>query len=368
MRWRAMVGALLTSALLPLSAASGQGHGLAAGCQAVVDPLVSTCRVAAQTLEAVQPQAAMLIAGGNPTIGTASVGGIRLGILPRVSITGAANVVVGQVPDLREVRTGPGDGIEYGEVTFATPSLSGTATVGLFRGVDLAPTVGGFGAVDLLGTAAWLPLRLVGSDQVRSGSADVAWGGGVRVGLVRESFTMPGASVSLIYHRLGTVQYGQVCPDREPGQRTTGNGYEMESGACVGPGAAAGERGDLGELQFDLSNWSTRAVVSKHLMGVGLAAGIGYDRLSSDLAVAIRSPVGEVVSGNEYARISDVRLSQGRWSAFLDGSFSILLATIAAEVGWMQGGDAVAGYPRDLSDFDPGDGVFFGSLGLRVAL
>ena len=109
-------------------------------------------------------------------------------------------------------------------------------------------------------------------------------------------------------------------------------------------------------------------MISKHFLGLGLAAGVGYDRISSDLAVAIRPPFESTNWFNEYARISEVELSQGRWSAFIDGSYSILLATIAAEVGWMQGGDAVAGYPRDLSDFDPGDGVFFGSLGLRVAL
>ncbi len=374
MRWRAgVVAAVIT--FLPVSMAWGQGSGLAGGCEAVDGPLVASCRVAAQTIEALQPQVGMLIAGGNPTIGTASTGGLRLGILPRVSVTGQANVVMGRVPDLREVRSTPSDGIEYGELTFAAPSLSGTATVGVFRGMDVAPTIGGLGALDLVASATWVPFRLLESDDVRPGSADISWGGGVRVGLLRESFTLPGASISVMYHRLGSVDYGEICPDRLAASTTDGQGYTLEQGACVSTQPGSGERGDLGELHFDLSSWSTRVVVSKHILGLGLAAGVGYDRISSDLEVAVRGPWPSpgptdlsTFLPNQYARISDVSLSQGRWSAFIDGSYSILLATIAAEVGWMQGGDAVAGYPRDLSDFDPGDGVFFGSLGLRVAL
>lgn len=175
---------------------------------------------------------------------------------------------------------------------------------------------------------------------------------------------MPGASVSLMYHSLGTVSYGEICPTRVATSTADGPGYTLEQGEC-----APTDLGDMGEFRFDLSSWSTRAAVSKHLLGLGLAAGIGYDHFSSDLAAGIRAPSGgESLPDYSYARITDLDLSQGRWSAFVDGSLSLLVATIAVEAGWLQGTDPVGGFPDSVSDFDPGDGTFFGSVGLRLAL
>ena len=366
---RGMVALVLFAGLLP-SPALGQGRGLSAACDQVASELQSTCRVVAQAMESAQPQVGVLITGGNPTIGTASTGGLRLGVLPRVSATMKANLVFGRIPDVREARTTPTDGVAYDDMTIAAPALSGTVTVGVFSGASVAPTIGGIGSVDLLGTASWLPLTLLKRSEFRSSSADLSWGGGVRLGILRESFTMPGASLSVMYHRLGTVQLGSICPTRLATATTAGPGYTLEEGQCADPDPFnLGAPDEMGELDFDLSAWSTRATVSKHLLGLGLSAGVGYDRFSSDLAVGVRPPEGAwsppIAS---YARVSDVTLSQGRWSAFVDGSFSVLVATFAAEAGWQQGGDPISGYPREASDYDPADGTFFGSLGLRVAL
>lgn len=359
---------VLAAALAPV-AVQGQGRGLAAACGQADDVVYHTCNVAAQAVEAAQPQVGLLITGGNPTLGTASTGGLRLGVLPRVSATAKVNLVFASVPDLREVRVAPNDAISYDEMTIVAPALSGTVTVGLLPGVTVAPTVGGIGAVDLLASAAWVPLRALGDDGFRSASADVAWGGGVRVGLLRESFTMPGLSLSAMYHRLGTVQWGRICPARIATSTNSGPGYTLEEGLCFDEAATSPDAGDLGEFAFDLSSWSTRAAASKHLLGLGLSAGVGYDRFSSDLGIGVRGNRSfEVIPANAYARITDAELSQGRWSAFVDGSFSVLVATFAVEAGWMQGGDAISGYPSESSDFDPGEGTFFGSIGVRVAL
>ncbi len=363
---RRLIVAVLAAGLVPGAVSGqGQGRGLTGACDEVAAELQTTCRVVAQAMESAQPQVGMLITGGNPTIGTASTGGLRLGVLPRVSATAKANLVFARIPDIREARTTPTDGIAYGDMTIAAPSLSGTVTIGLFPGASLAPTIGGIGSVDLLGTVSWLPLRALGRSEFRSRSADLSWGGGLRLGILRESFTMPGASLSVMYHGLGTVRLGEICSVRVPTSTVDGAGYSLEEGQC----AEAEDSSDLGELAFDLSAWSTRAAVSKHLLGLGLSAGVGYDRFSSDFAVAVRPPAGPwSLPSSAYARVSDVNLSQGRWSAFVDGSFSILVATVAAEAGWQQGGDGVAGYPYDSSDYDPADGTFFGSVGLRLAL
>jgi len=125
----------------------------------------------------------------------------------------------------------------------------------------------------------------------------------------------------------------------------------------------------VGEFRFDLSTWSARAAVSKHLLGLGLTGGIGYDRHASDIAAGVREPQGAFPGVDaEYARVTDVELTQGRWSAILDGSFSVLVATFAVELGWLPGSDALTGFPESASDFEPEDGSFFGSVGVRVAL
>ena len=365
---RSMIGlSALLLAMLPVSAA-GQASGFEAACAAVESAASGPCLVAAQALQSAQAPLGMLLTGGNPTIGAASTGGLRMGILPRVSATGKVNLVGTRIPDLRSARLTPTDGTEFGDVVLAAPALSGTVTVGLLRGMDLAPTIGGLGAVDLLAAATWLPLEALGSDQFRSGSATSSWGAGVRVGLLRESFTMPGASVSVMHHRLGEIAYGEICPAGVQTSSESGPGYRLEQGECVAAGGA-GDLGDLGEFSADLRVWSGRAVVSKHLLGLGLAAGLGYDRYSSDVEVGARAP--EYAFGGplrEYVRVTDVDLSQSRLSAFVNGSLSLLVATIAVEGGWMQGGDAVGGYPASVSDFDPGTGTFFGSVGLRLAL
>lgn len=362
MRFVTVLAVILLAALPAVAA--GQPSGLEAACAAVEPSVADPCRIAAQAIHAAQAPVGMLIAAGNPTTGAASTGGLRMGILPRVSATAKLNLVATRIPDLRAARTTPTDGTEYDDLALAAPALSGTVTIGLLGGIDLAPTIGGLGAVDLIGTATWLPLELLGSDHFRSGSETTSWGAGVRVGLLRESFTMPGASVSIMHHRLGDVAYGEICPSRVPTSISGGQGYTLEQGTCASP-----DRADLGEFSMDLRSWSSRAVVSKHLLGLGLAAGVGYDRFSSDLTLGARSPeTAFVPPPDAYVRITDVDLSQSRLSAFVNGSLSLLVATLAVEGGWMQGGDAVAGYPASVSGFDPNSGTFFGSVALRLAL
>ena len=64
---------------------AGQARGLTGACGEVIDRLRDACFVAAQAVESAQPQLGVLVTGGNPTLGTASTGGLRLGVLPRVS-------------------------------------------------------------------------------------------------------------------------------------------------------------------------------------------------------------------------------------------------------------------------------------------
>jgi hypothetical protein len=350
-----MVAAL--GAVLVASPALAQEHGLASACDV---PEVSpgardVCLVAAQALTSAQPQLGILLAGGNPTLGTASAGGLRLGFLPRVSATGKVNLVLVRLPDILAEGAGSVGQQLNRTVGIPAPALAATVSLGLFPGINVLPMVGGIGSIDLLGTATWLPLRVAGIQGVGDGTSSGSFGGGVRLGLLRESFVVPGVSASLMYRHLGTVEYGDVCSALGVGQSRPAAGGTLEYGVCAGPG-------DPGEFSFDLSNWSTRVAASKRLLGFGLVGGVGYDRFSSDVGFGFRDRGDDF-----YARLTDAELRSGRWSAFVNGSFTALLATVAVEGGWMQGGDAVPNFGGTASDFDPARGTLFGSVGVRLA-
>lgn len=350
----------LVAALLALpSGAWGQQSDIGAPCTA---PGLSSsarefCGTVAQAVESAQPQLGILVAGGNPTLGVASTGGLRLGSLPRVSAIAKVNLVLVRLPEILAEQAG-GTAQRLNESTgLPAPAVSGTVSVGLFPGVRLAPTLGGIGSVDLLGSATWLPFTAFDLEGFGDGSAQVAYGGGVKVGLLRESFLTPGVAVSVLYRSLGTVSYGDVCPgtERDPA------GAQLLIGRCIG-------EGDRGEFSFDLADWSTRAAIGKRLLGVGLTAGIGYDRLSSDIGFGFRDTGNSLGgAGTAFARVRGLQLDNDRWSAFANASITGLFATLALEAGWLQGSEPIPQFPRSASEFDPADGSLFGSLGLRLA-
>lgn len=311
-------------------------------CSGVPADARDECAIVAQAVDAAQPQLGILMAGGNPTLGTASTGGVRLGLIPRVSLTGRINVVGARLPDIRE------EGAD--KFTVPAPAVGANLSVGLTQGFSVAPMIGGFGAIDLLGSVSVLPLSLLGDE---FGDNAFSWGAGARVGLIRESFVMPGVSVSLMYRSLGDVSIGEVC-----------SGTEVAAGDNRSICSTTDD--DFGELQFGLDNWSARAAISKRLLGLGLTAGVGYDKFETSADFAVRAP-GPPVGAEQVYRFNDVAVDNDRWSAFLDASFTILFGSLVAEVGWMQGSDPIAGFPS-TSDFDPKEGTFFGSLGARLSL
>jgi hypothetical protein len=354
---------LIAALLLALGAAPGAAQSsLSAPCQAEIpsDAALAReiCLMAAQAVESAQPQLGILTAGGNPTLGTASAGGLRFGFMPRVSATARLNLVFIRLPDILAEQVG-GAGQRLNQTLgLPAPALGATATVGVFPGFSPLPLVGGVGAVDLIGGATWLPFRALGLDGFGEEAPDISWGAGVRLGLLRESFLMPGVSLSLMHRRLGHVRFGNVCPSPvQSGPVTQGDGYTRESGLCPGGG-------DPAEFEFDLRSWNTRAAVSKRLLGIGLTAGVGHDRHASGVGFGFETP--DEMLATDYVRFREMELTSGRTSLFANASFTVLIATLAVEAGWMQGAEAVPGFPG-TADFDPRGGTFFGSLGARLS-
>ncbi|CAN5203181.1 hypothetical protein BH23GEM4_BH23GEM4_03480 [soil metagenome] len=347
------------SALLA-GAAPAQESDLSAPCQR---PEVASsrdfCIAVAQTVASAQPQLGILLAAGNPTPGTAGSDGLRLLGLPAVSVGVKVNGVLARLPDVIE---SDGRSGTVGEFEIVAPALSGVATVQLFPGFAASPAVRGIGALDLIGTLTWLPFDAVGSDRFVRGS-EFSYGIGARLGVLREGFTTPAVSLSVIRRDLGEVAAGSVC--RRDDELATfvdsDDEFDFELGSCAGSG-------DPAEYGFGLVDWSGRAAVSKHLLGLGLAAGVGYDAFRSDLRFGLEADCPSGVPGRCFARVSGLRAEADRWSAFGNASFSATVFSVTAEVGWMQGDDPVTDFDEARAQFDAGQGTWFGSVGLRVAL
>ncbi|HSJ12929.1 MAG TPA: hypothetical protein VK939_00855 [Longimicrobiales bacterium] len=308
-----VVGATSTEAQLGTA-----GAGFGAECANLSSGAREFCGRVAEGIQVVQPRVGIALSGGNPVPGTASTMGMRLGAMPRISLALRATAARVQTGGIE--RTADDD-----QMTFAVPSINVDASVGLFSGLTLAPTIGGFGALDLLGSLGILPLP---DGEGFSGSPS-SWAAGARVGILRESFTAPGVSVSGMYRRLGDVEYG----DPELQER------------------------DAYFLMDDLSGWTLRGAVSKRLLGLGLTAGAGYDRYSSGVRLVVRDAPFELATDN---------LETGRTTFFGNASLTMLILHLVGEVGWQSGGDpdGSADIPTEQLD----KSALYGSIALRLTL
>jgi hypothetical protein len=351
----AFIFSLLTPAVA--AAQSGGENGLAASCATLPVEFTASrdfCYTVAQAVESAQPQVGIAVVGGNVTPGSATSGGLHLGVIPGLSVTGKVNFAMARFPNVVSTSAGPD---HTGEKSIPVPTVQGTAAFGLLPGFDLAPGLGGFGAIDLLGSLTWLPIKASQLHGFGENTATTAYGIGGRVGLLKESFGTPGVSVSLMYHNLGKVSYGNVCETTDAPTGDAGDGPQTQTGVCLGDG-------DRGEFAFDLEDWSARAQVSKKLLLVGLAAGVGYDRWSSDTDYGFRGSCLE--SSACFVRVTNAGLDNSRWSVFADATVGGILGSLVAEAGWLQGGDPITGFDQATNEFDPKKGTLFGSVGLKL--
>ena len=180
----------------------------------------------------------------------------------------------------------------------------------------------------------------------------------MRLGLLRETARVPGVTVSVMYRSMGEVQFGNVCEGSET--------------ADPNPGAPPGTTlcnvdGDVGQARVGLTGWNTRAMLSRRVLGVGLTLGAGYDRYVDDFDVAVLGQRGTPANRARVYRGRTTELRSDRWSGFLGASYVLRYGTLVAEVGWMQGGERVTGFPAE-SDFDPAAGTVFASFGGRYTM
>lgn len=278
---------------------------------------VRRCTDAALSARAIAGQFGLLSGWGSEIPGSASTLGRKLGNRPRLSMSLRAGGMAMGLPDLFDEGTGAAP-----DVSFLVPALGLQAALGLLDGFSPMSTVGGVLSLDLLGS---LGMVMPPSSQGFGGNVTSA-SLGARVGLLRESFTLPGVSVSLSRRFIGASELGNT------------------------------DIGDPTALDVDPALTSVRATVGKDLVGVGLLAGIGWDIGSADVVVEVAG------AGPTPARVTS-SIDIDRRLFFAGASLTFVLLQLSIEGGWAEGAPALPGATGSV--FDPTAGSAFGSLALR---
>lgn len=312
---------LVLGMLAPQGPARGQDlSGLILECGGSSPTLTALCQQAALAAQAAQGAVGLASSGGADLPGSASTLGWRTKRSPRLAFSAWGSLV--RAP----LAGNPATGLPSREgTTEHLPSLNVSGTLGLFDGFFIAPTVGGFGSVDLTVSGHWVrtPAEAGFQESVRG------WGVGSRIGIFRESFTLPGISFSAFYRGSGD------------------NGlWSLEAG-------------DPAAAEFDVRTTSLRAVVGKDIAGIGLLGGAGWDRYRGDVLLRVMDPGDSMSSGNGSGKI-DSR----RYLFFLGGSMTFLAIQLSAEAGWARGFEPTVAEP-DQGGFDSSSRSLFGRFALR---
>lgn len=272
--------------------------------------------------QAILAQTGLAFSLGSEVAGSASTLGRRLGTSPRIAFSVRAGAVQGRIPDIVTRGTNTAAAPELG---FLLPTVHTSVTVGLFDGFKLAPTAGGFLSVDVTAGAA---LAFLPASQGFAGTV-TALSGAARIGLLRETFTLPGITLSAAHRRGQEVRFGDV-----------------EAG---GPSIAV-----------DPSVTSLRLTIGKDLVSVGILGGLGWDDYSGSARLGLIDGTGLPAGAVEQS------INAGRMLVFGGTSLTFLVLQLSIEAGWAEGLSTTPSYQS--APFDPSGGSVFASLSARLTL
>ncbi len=324
--WR--TGPLLAVAWAGIAFGPVRGQNLeplATACSMGSDVILVWCQEALLAVQAAQGTFGLAAAGGSDLPGSASTLGWRLVNSPRFALSARGSGVRSSVPALQG-----GSPLPNGEETLHVFSGQLSGTLGIFDGFSLAPTLGGVLSLDVATTA-----NFVSAPQDQGFQQGLmGWGVGARLGVLRESFSLPGVSVSAFHRWPGRSGIGDV------------------------------EAGDPVEARFEVQITSVRGIVGKDLWGVGVFGGLGWDRTGGEATLRIPDPGGELPEGVPASLVTWDEASE-RGLVFFGASRTFLALQLSAEMGWAEGFDPnLPG--REPDGFDPGSTSYFGSLALRL--
>lgn len=281
------------------------------------EELSSLCVQSALAAHALHGGLGLLVGAGGAQPVSPSTAGLRMEGRPRVVLDAGVSWASVSHPDLSRPDPAPRET----RSVFVAGRM--TATVGIFDGFSLAPTVGGMGAVDGVVTLRFV--RLSSGDGFGGSAASV--GAGARLGIVRESFSLPGVTLTALHHRPGTIRYGDLDD--------TGRRMVLEPRIT-----------------------SIRLDVGKDMLAVGVNGGVGLDRMSGRARVAART-------GSEDGAAGPVSLTQTRKYLFAGLNYTWLVTQVSGEISWSPG-RGVAGDVEIPAGLRPDAGGLQGALTFRV--
>lgn len=283
----------------------------------------------------VAPQLGVALSSGNPILGEGgTLGGwghralsIRLaaaeGYLPRTAVPLSLNRGTGSNVD------------DFGADRTFIPIPTADLAVGLFPGIPAGLT--NIGGIDALVGVTWIPNVESGAFSLKAASASAALSYGVRVGLLQESSFVPGVSVSVLRRKT-------------PGQNM---GYKQNDDTL-----------QVNNILVSTNAW--RAVISKRVAVLGLAAGVGRDDIDASASAA--AVINETVLGQPQrgvVKISGLKTQTRRKTAFANVSFGVSAMRIVGEYGWSSAGDLDVRL-NNFGTRKPNEGYRYGSLGLTL--
>lgn len=316
--------------------------------------ITQLCSQVVGAIADMQPSVGIAFSGGNPVLGTGSTMGTRLGMIPRVSVTARANAAWVDIPDVFAAGVGvvtPENPTvaPLGTVGLPVPAVQGDVAVGVFNGLDVGPTIGGLGSIDLLGSVTYVPQV----EDFGLSEAIMNIGVGARVGILQQGLVMPGVSVSGMYRAMGGVQFGFIEEDGS---------------------------GDPASFAANLQTWNVRGVVSKGLLMLDLALGAGYDAYTSDVDMAwqLECSIPECLESgaSHITNAAEGTVETGAWNVFGNVALNLLMVNVVGELGYQKAMDRIDAEALDAIDADPdgftteelSGGRLFGSIGVRIAL
>ncbi|HUQ47707.1 MAG TPA: hypothetical protein VM053_05605 [Gemmatimonadaceae bacterium] len=283
------------------------------------------CQKAIDLFKYLAPQLGAVLAGGSPTQGISGT----LGGPGHFSFGVRANALRGSLPQVDRVvpNTRGAQSSTYGiddtPVGFITADLG----IGLFSGLQNS----GFGALDVLASASYLPSYKDENVDITEPSGSFKFGFGAKLGILRESPVRPGISVSYLDRALPDVTI---------------------------TGKSGDDRLVLDNLSVRARSW--RAIAGKSFMFLGIGAGGGQDFYDSNADITVTIAARQATQGGTGGPIA---LSQKltRTNFFGTAWLNARVFRLVGEIGRVSGGTIVT-----YNQFDgppPADARTYASVG-----
>ena len=298
---------------------------------ATVPVVGDACQKAIDILQFSAPQLGMLLVGGSATPGQYQALGRPGSFSVNVRATGARI----DLPDVSELSVGIGTPVQSTIPTTrewaAGPAID--AEIGIFGGIPLGLTR--VGAVDLLGSAFYIPDVETDNFSLNVDGSGFRFGGGVRVGIVQEGLAWPGVSVTYLNRGLPTLT---VLAETDQGDSLQVSDLSLRSDAL-------------------------RLMVGKRVGFLGFMAGVGQDRYRTTARVSAQVDDFDMTFTFDPV---EVEQKMTRTNFFGAVSLNFPVIRIVGEVGRVSGGSA-----STYNQFDSGDAArarTYMSVGLRAGI